>query len=105
MQNVSYFHVIRELVKTDLKIFRKMALNKWIDMFIWIGITTVVFAYIMPAFGLSKSYGAFIVATMCSAAGLFQSFGYIAEMVADIEGDRIISYYFTLPIPAWLVFV
>jgi len=105
MQNLSYAHVIKELVKTDLKIFRKIAVNKWIDMFIWITTMILVFAYIMPAFGLTKSYGAFMVATMCSTAGLFQSFSYLAELVADIEGDRIISYYFTLPVPSWLIFI
>ena len=26
-------------------------------------------------------------------------------MVADFEGGRIVDYYFTLPIPSWLIFV
>lgn len=105
IQLLSYMHVIKELVRTDLKIFKKIAVNKWIDMFIWISTMVLVFAYIMPAFGLQQSYGAFMVASMCSTAGLFQSFSYLAELVADIEGDRVISYCFTLPILSWLVFI
>jgi len=104
-ESLSYIHVVKELVRTDLKIFKKIAVSKWIDMFIWISTMILVFAYIMPAFGLTKSYGAFMVASMCSTAGLFQSFSYLAELVADIEGDRVISYCFTLPIPSWLVFI
>ena len=105
MQTISYVHVIKELVRTDLKIFKKIAVNKWIDMFIWISTMVLVFAYVMPAFGLSETYGAFMVASMCSTAGLFQSFSYLAELVADVEGDQVISYCFTLPIPSWLVFI
>ncbi|MCK5632951.1 hypothetical protein KAH94_04330 [bacterium] len=105
MNIYSYFHVIKELVKTDLIIFKKIALDKWVDMFIWISTMTLVFAYVMPSFGLVKSYGAFMVASMCSTAGLFQAFAYMAEMVADFEGDKIITYHFTLPIPSWLIFI
>jgi len=74
-------------------------------MFIYICTTVLIFAYVMPEFGLQESYGAFMLASMCSTTGLFQSFGYLAELVADIEGDRVISYCFTLPIPSWLVFI
>jgi len=105
IKRISYVHVIKELIKTDLKIFRKVAVQKWIDMFIWITTMTMVFAYIMPSFGLTKSFGAFMIASMCSTAGLFQAFSYVAEMVADFDGDKIINYYFTLPIPSWTIFV
>lgn len=105
MQKVSYFHVIKELVRTDLRIFRKVAVGKWIDMFIWISTITMVFAYIMPAFGLTRTYGVFMIASMCSTAGLFQTFAYVAELVADIEGDKIVSYHFTLPFNSWMVFL
>jgi len=104
-KNVSYFYVIKELIKTDLKIFRKVAIQKWIDMFIWITCMTMVFSYIMPSFGLTKTYGPFMIASMCSTAGLFQAFSYVAELVADFDGDRIINYYFTLPIPSWTIFI
>jgi len=105
MQTPSYFHVVKELVKTDLKIFRKIAVNKWIDVFIWVVSMLLVFAYIMPAFGLAADYGGFMIASVCASAGLTTSFGYIAGLVADFEGDRIIDYTTTLPIPSWLVFI
>ncbi len=103
--NLSYFHVIKELVRTDLKIFKKVALSKWVDVFIWILVTGLVSAYIMPALGVANNYGAFMVATMCSTSGLFQAFGYIAEMLADFEGDKVINYNLTLPFPSWMVFL
>ena len=105
MQNISYFYVLKELLRTDLKIFSKIFFNKWIDLFIWILSMIVVFAYVMPAFGLTKDYGIFILASMCSSAGLFQSFNYVAEMVADFQGPRVISYHFSLPVPSWLLFI
>ena len=105
MHTVSSFHVMKELIKTDLKIFRKIAISKSIDVFIWVVSMILVFAYIMPSFGLSADYGGFMVASLCSSAGLGPSIGYIAEMVADFEGNRIIDYTITLPMPSWLVFV
>lgn len=101
----SYMYVIQELVRTDLFIFKKVAISKWIDMFIWIIINGLVSAYIMPKLGVMGTYGAFMVATMCSTSGLFQAFGYIAEMLADFEGDKVINYTLTLPFPSWMVFV
>jgi len=105
MSTLVYLNVIKELVKTDLTIFKQFAVRKWIDMFIYIVTVTVIFAYIMPSFGLAKSHGAFMVATLCSTVGLFQSFGYMAEMISDLEGKRVINYHFTLPIPSWMVFL
>lgn len=101
----SYWHVVKEMVKTDLSIFKTFVVKKWVDMFIWIITMTLVYAYIMPLFGLAESYGGFMVASMCSTAGLFQAFAYMAEMVDDFEEKKTFQYYFTLPIPSWLVFV
>ncbi|MFC1845695.1 ABC transporter permease [Candidatus Dependentiae bacterium] len=105
MQSLSYFHVIKELLRTDLMVFRKMLIRKWIDLFIWIVTMVLVFAYVMPAFGLERSYGGFMLASMCSTTGLFQAFSHVAEMVADFEGNRLIDYYVCLPVPSWMIFV
>lgn len=105
MQLLSYYHVIKELLRTDLMIFKTILIRKWIDLFIWVVSMVLVFAYVMPAFGLEQSYGAFMLASMCSTAGLFQAFSYVAEMIADFEGDRLINYYVCLPIPSWMIFL
>jgi ABC-2 type transport system permease protein len=59
----------------------------------------------MPSFGLSKDYGNFMLASLVASAGLFEAFPSIVNLISDFEGNNITSFYLTLPIPSWLVFV
>lgn len=106
MQKVSYFHVCKNLIAIDLIIFRQMFLDKCIDLSIWVVLTTLVTAYIMPYFGLAVDFGVFQLGGLIAAAGLFEmGNSNTVELVSDFEGDRVISYSFTLPIPSWLALV
>jgi ABC-type multidrug transport system permease subunit len=59
----------------------------------------------MPAFGLTTAYAGFLIASLTVSAGLFEVWSSVTNLVSDFDGDNITSYYLTLPMPSWLVFV
>jgi ABC-2 type transport system permease protein len=99
------FKVFIELLRTDLYILKNTLFDQMFNLFIWMSSTLVVNSYLMPAFGLSPTYSTFILAGLCASAGLFGVFPSVATMVSDFDGDRIIAYYLTLPLPSWMVFL
>jgi ABC-type polysaccharide/polyol phosphate export permease len=101
----SYTPILFELFKTDFKIFRQTILDKCINVCIWVICTGAVFTFLLPAFGLEASYGAFMIAGLIATAGNFEVFPSVMHLVSDFEGDRIVSFYATLPMPTFLVFI
>lgn len=96
-------HVFKELLRTDLKIFKQIINDKIINFLIWVVTSAWVNTYLMSAFGVSQDYATFMIAGFCATAGFFEIYPSVVQWVNDIEGDQIISYYLTLPIPAWLM--
>ncbi|OQA32825.1 MAG: ABC-2 type transporter [Candidatus Dependentiae bacterium ADurb.Bin331] len=103
MKKMFYFNVFKELVKADLVVFREIIFDKCIDLSIWVILTVLVMAYIMPYFGLSNNFGVFQLGGVIAGVGLFELYRNIVDLIVDFEGDRIINYYLTLPLPSWLV--
>lgn len=101
----SYLNTLWYLLLTDYKIFKRTILDKVVDLTIWILTMVWVTVYLMPAFGLEHSYGGFMIASLLASAGLFEQFNSAVNLVSDFEGNNITSYYLTLPIPSWLVFL
>lgn len=105
MQLFTYMPIIIELFKTDFKVYKQTILDKCINLSIWIACTGGVYTFLLPAFGLEASYGAFMIASLIATAGMFEVFPSVMHLVSDFEGDRIISFYATLPMPTYLVFI
>jgi hypothetical protein len=101
----AYLNTLWYLLLTDYKIFKRTIHDKIIDLAIWVLTMVWVTVYLMPSFGLETSYGAFMMASLFASAGLFEQFSSATNLVSDFEGNQITSYYLTLPIPSWLVFV
>lgn len=105
MTKVSYFEVCKNLVFADLLVFKQVFFGKLIDVTIWVVLTIVVMSYIMPYFGLSNNFGVFQLGGIIASAALFELYGNVIELVSDFEGNRIINYNLTLPIPSWLTLI
>ncbi|MBI2775600.1 ABC transporter permease [Candidatus Dependentiae bacterium] len=99
------FQVLKELLATDLYILKGTVRDQVINLCIWMISMTVVNSYLMPAFGLSLEYSAFILAGLCASAGLFGIFPSVANLVSDFKGDQVYTYYLTLPLPSWMIFL
>src|SRR5215471_13808726 len=103
MMMSSYFHTVYYIVATNVKILSRTLHDKFIDLFIWVISMAAVTIYLLPFFGMAPEYGAFIIAGMAASAGIFEQYSSATQLVSDFEGNNVISYYLTLPIPSWLV--
>ncbi len=105
MDKKLYGTVVKELIYSDLMVFKQVFFDKFIDLTIWVVLTIVVMGYIMPYFGLSADFGTFQLAGVLASAGLFELYANAVDLVSDFEGDRVINYSLTLPIPSWLAII
>lgn len=94
-----------KLLRTDLEIFKQTIWDKLFDLFIWIVTMVLVTTYLMPSFGLTEAYTGFLVASLVVSAGLFELYASVTNLISDFEGNDVTSYYLTLPMPSYLVFI
>ncbi len=99
----SYATICAQLVKIEMTVFKQGFLDKLINLAIWVIMSLIVTAYVMPLFGLNANFGMFQYAAMIGAGGLFTMYTSVVEFISDLEGERIINFYLTLPIPSWFV--
>jgi hypothetical protein len=102
MKTVSYFAICKELIRCDVTVFTQMIVDKIIDLAVWASISIFVNAYVMPYFGVQEGFGLFQFGGILAAVGIFELYTTVMDLVLDFEGDRIIDYRLTLPIPSWL---
>src|SRR5438552_2983174 len=103
MHKLSYTIPFKYLLATDAHLFKKLIKDKLINLCIWVASSALIATYVLPFFGMSHNYGAFLLVGLCASAGLFEVFPSVAKLVDDIHGDQIILYQMTLPLPSWLV--
>jgi hypothetical protein len=97
--------ICKNLIQIDLMILCKTFFDKFIDLCIWVVLTMVVMSYIMPYFGLSADFGVFQLGGVIASTGLFELYTNVVDLVSDFEGDRIINYNLTLPLPSWMALI
>ena len=98
-----YWHVAKELFITDWKVFKQLLKDKMIDQSIWVACSIFVNVYLLPKMGMSSAFGMISFAGMLASAGIFEGYMSIVTLVGDLKSDKIIYYYATLPLPAWLM--
>ena len=89
--------MFRHLLRAKLVNIRSELIEKIINIYIWAGCVIFVTGYLMQSFGLVQGFGPFQLAGILAAVGLFELYGNTVALVADLEGNRILSYYLTLP--------
>lgn len=99
-----YITILKSLLWRDWLVFMSTYKDRFINNVLWIVLVGFVYTYIMPHVGL-KGFDAFIIISSIGTWGLWNS-GYAArEILSDLEGERSITYYLTLPLPQTLYFV
>ncbi len=98
-----YFHVFSQLVKADLISLKENLLDKIINVSIWASLNLLIFAYIMPEFGLKLDFGVFQYASIIASVSLFEIFPSAAKLINDFESEKSFLYNFTLPVPSWII--
>lgn len=97
MNKIFHADIFKQLLLAKLVNIRSVLIEKIINIYIWAGCTIFVMGYLMQSFGLAKNFGPFQLAGILAVVGLFELYGNAAILVADIEGDRTLAYYLTLP--------
>lgn len=88
-----------QIVYREIAIFIKLLLSKLMDILIITFTNVMVFAFLMPYFGLKSSYGSLIAVGLIGILPLFEVIPKTTNLVSDITGNRKISYFLTLPLP------
>ena len=102
----NYIHLFWQLLKADLIIYKQRIISRFIDSIIMMSIVTIIFSFIYPAaFGMAKEFGAFVLIGILVNVAIFEIWPFTARFIADINGNNSVSYYLTLPIPSWLIFI
>lgn len=103
--NIQTIKTSLSLLKIDLyKYYKKTFRDDLINKVTWIVCVLAIATYIWPSVGMSESFGVFMALGSLVSCCFWDSWGLSAQFVADMEGERVINYYSTLPLPAWLFF-
>lgn len=101
----SYTKLFWELLKTDLHIYKNVIWDSFINSAIWVICLLTIFGYVFPAIGMQKGFGAFIAIGAIVSCSFWDVWNTCTNFISDIEGNKTINYFLTLPIPNWLVLV
>lgn len=91
------FYILKQLIRLKFVNARQVFFDKFINLSIWSACTMLVTGYLMKSFGLSDDFGPFQLGGILAGVGIFELYGNAVTFVSDLEGDRTISYYLTLP--------
>lgn len=101
----SYLAVCKELIRTDLFIFKNDLFGRSIDLIIWVSLQLGIVTYVMPYFGLSSTFGTFQFGGILAATALFELYGNVVNIISDFQGNRVIDYQLTLPVSSRAVLI
>lgn len=97
--------MFKTMLLVDLEQARGTFIGKLIDRFVWAMSLVLVPAYLLPVLGMTNEFGKLVLAGVIVSIGIIETYSVVALIISDLEGDRAISYYLTLPIPPALVFL
>lgn len=104
--NVASLKTFGWLLWRDVRVLKQDFFNNVIDSLMVPATFIIIGGYIMPYMGVPADYGAFMIVSslvmMCYSTTAWRG---ATELVADLVGDKAISYELTLPLPSWLVFI
>lgn len=105
MDFLNQLRVAGSLFITDCKSLRATLLDKIINISSWVIITIFVNGYLLPQMGIAANYGLITFGGVLAVAGMFEVYGIVAQLIADLLHEKIIYYYATLPLSANLLFI
>ena len=94
------------LLHKDIAIYNKRWINRSVDALVWAGSSLIIAQHIMPLFGITDpQYGVFNLIGNLAIWGLFEMLTSIGMFLGDLQGDKTISYYLSLPLPTSMLFI
>lgn len=90
----------------DIQIYNRRWIYRACDAVVWVSCVLLVAHHIMPLFGIeNRQYGTFTLMGHLAVWGLLEMLTSIAMFLADLQGDRTISYYLSLPVSSTMLFI
>lgn len=104
--NYQMLQTFYALLAKDITIYNKRWLYRSMDALVWMASILFVAHHIMPLFGITDpQYGTFTLFGNLAVWGLLEMLTSIAMFLGDLQGDKSITYYTSLPIPSYMVFI
>lgn len=95
------FNCLWQILKVDLLKFVKYSLfDDIINKLCWVTCSLVIATYVWPQIGMSTQFGSFMAIGTIVACMFWDCWGLSMQFVADLEGNRVIEYYLSLPVTA-----
>ncbi|QEK37884.1 hypothetical protein FZC35_00595 [Candidatus Cytomitobacter indipagum] len=93
------------LIQMECMIIVRNMTDSLINNAIFCTLIALVSGYIFKAFGTSSSFASLQAASLIVSVVGFESYRSIFRLLSDLEGEKHIQYYFTLPIANSLIFL
>ncbi|MBV8661409.1 MAG: ABC transporter permease [Candidatus Dependentiae bacterium] len=106
MLNKKIYQTFYALLSKDITIYNKRWINRSIDALVWAGSSLLIAHRIMPLFGITDpAYGTFNLIGNLAIWGLFEMLTSIGMFLGDLQGEKTIGYYVSLPLPSSMLFI
>lgn len=89
--------ILKQLIRLKFADVYSVFFDRLINFYIWSTCSLIVSGYLLKSFGISNDFGPFLLGGMIAAVALFELNVNVVDFVADLDGDRTIAYYLTLP--------
>jgi len=93
--------IFKNLLWRDFLVIKKDFVGDVINMVTWPTSLTITFGYVLPAFGMDKNYGSFLLVSSLATSFFYLAVSFAAELVSDFEGLRAIEFHLVLPFPSF----
>lgn len=104
MKNIKeYLNISWNMIKIDLLVFKNLIIAEYIDIIFWLTSIIAIFSYVLPKMGIVNTYGQFITIGLIVGGPFWGIWSNSIKFISDIDGNKEITYFLTLPIPNWLV--
>jgi ABC-2 type transport system permease protein len=104
MQWSIQLNVFYKLLLRDLKIFFHNIVDNYINTLCWVLLSMIVYQFILPKMGLNFQADFILVSCVISKT-FFGVMDNVSCIVADLDGNKSITYDMTLPISHTLLFI
>lgn len=92
------------LLAAEFQVLRGDFSGDVLDMSIWMVSDFLLAGLFLTKIGMDAGYVVFISSGLVNSIGLFDCYTMTATLVADYEGEKVVLYPLSLPVPAWVAF-
>lgn len=102
-QLLKYGSIVWQMLKADIVAFKPLYQTKIINMSIYVIILLVLSTYLIPGTGGPATLGIFTAVTIGVLPGMMEVYSNAMEFIIDSEGNKVILYQMSLPLPYYFV--